>query len=357
MSQQPCGIFQETYKEDMAVFQTPFIKFWMSLLFVLLLIFPCICKPLNAALHTNTLYLMNLIGIYIIGAHGLNILTGFTGQISLGHGAFMGVGAYASAILTVKAGVPFWIALPLAGLITAMVGMVFGIPSLRLKGLYLAIATMAAQFIIGYAMRNWSTLTGGSSGIVVSSPSFFGIDLDSDRSYYYLVYAFVIAATLYTKNLTRTRPGRAFVAIRDRYLAAEVIGVNVWFYRILSFGVSSFLVGIAGSLWAHYVLVVNDEAFGIWLSIQYLAMIIIGGMGSVLVAIYGAVFMTLLPILLRIPEHALTQVYPGVFAIFQSMTEGVFGLIIILFLIFEPDGLAARWHTIKNYWKLWPFSY
>jgi len=357
MSLQQSGIFHETYKEDMAIFQTPFIKFWMVAFFIFLAVFPWINKPFNAIFNTNTLYLMNLIGIYIIGAHGLNVLTGFTGQISLGHGAFMGVGAYASAILTIKAGVPFWIALPLAGLITAFVGMVFGIPSLRLKGLYLAIATMAAQFIIGYAMRNWSALTGGSTGLVVSSPSFFGMELDTDRSYYYLVYTLVIAATLYTKNLTRTRPGRAFVAIRDRYLAAEVIGVNVWFYRILSFGISSFMVGIAGSLWAHYVLVVNDEAFGIWLSIQYLAMIIIGGMGSVLGAIYGAVFMTLLPILLRIPEHALTQIYPGVFAIFQSLTEGVFGLIIILFLIFEPDGLAARWHTIKNYWKLWPFSY
>lgn len=357
MSLQQCGIFHETYKEDMAVFQTPFIKFWMGALFVFLAVFPWVSKPLNAMLNTNTLYLMNLIGIYIIGAHGLNILTGFTGQISLGHGAFMGVGAYASAILTVKAGIPFWIALPLAGLITALIGMVFGIPSLRLKGLYLAIATMAAQFIIEYAMRNWTSLTGGSSGLVVSSPSFFGFELDSDRSYYYLVYFFVILATIYTKNITRTRPGRAFVAIRDRYLAAEVIGVNVWFYRILSFGVSSFMVGVAGSLWAHYVLVVNDEAFRIWLSIQYLAMIIIGGMGSVLGAIYGAIFMTVLPILLRIPEHALTQIYPGIFAVFQSMTEGVFGLIIILFLIFEPDGLAARWHTIKNYWKLWPFSY
>ena len=357
MSMQPSGIFHETYKEDMAIFQTPFIKFWMAVLFLFLIIFPWISKPFNVMFNTNTLYLMNLIGIYIIGAHGLNILTGFTGQISLGHGAFMGVGAYASAIFTLKAGLPFWIALPLAGLVTAIVGMVFGIPSLRLKGLYLAIATMAAQFIIEYAMRNWTTLTGGSSGLVVDSPSFFGISIDSDRSYYYLIYVFVIAATLYTKNITRTRPGRAFVAIRDRYLAAEVIGVNVWFYRILSFGISSFMVGIAGSLWAHYVLVVNDEAFKIGLSVTYLAMIIIGGMGSVLGAVYGAVFMTLLPILLRIPEHALTKVYPGIFAIFQSMTEGVFGLIIILFLVFEPDGLAARWHTIKNYWKLWPFSY
>jgi len=357
MSLQQSGIFHETYKDDMGIFQTKFIKFWMAALLVLLAVFPWISKPVNTMLNTNTLYLMNLIGIYIIGAHGLNILTGFTGQISLGHGAFMGVGAYASAIFTIKIGLPFWMALPLAGVVTAIVGMVFGIPSLRLKGLYLAIATMAAQFIIEYAMRNWTALTGGSAGMVVSAPSFFGIPLDTDRSYYYLIYVIVIAATIYTKNITRTRPGRAFVAIRDRYLAAEVIGVNVWFYRILSFGISSFMVGIAGSLWAHYVLVVNDEAFGIWLSVQYLAMIIIGGMGSVLGAIYGAVFMTMLPIFLRIPEHALTQIYPGVFAIFQSLTEGVFGLIIILFLIFEPDGLAARWHTIKNYWKLWPFSY
>ncbi len=357
MSLQQSGIFHEKYREDMAIFQTPFIKFWIAGLFLFLLAFPWISGPFNKVLNTNTIYLMNLIGIYIIGAHGLNILTGFTGQISLGHGAFMGVGAYASAIFTLKAGLPFWVALPLAGLVAALVGMVFGIPSLRLKGLYLAIATMAAQFIIEYAMRNWTGLTGGSAGLVVESPSFFGIVLDTDRSYYYLIYVIVIAATIYTKNITRTRPGRAFVAIRDRYLAAEVIGVNVWLYRILSFGISSFMVGIAGGLWAHYVLVVNDEAFGIWLSVQYLAMIIIGGMGSVLGAIYGAIFMTILPILLRIPEHALIKIYPGVFAIFQSLTEGVFGLIIILFLIFEPDGLAARWHTIKNYWKLWPFSY
>ncbi len=354
---QQCGIFHQTYKDDMAVFQTPFVKFGMAGLFLFLLIFPFISKPLSAILNTNVLYMANLIGIYIIGAHGLNILTGYTGQISLGHGAFMGVGAYTSAILTVKAGVPFWIALPLAGIVTALIGMVFGIPSLRLKGLYLAIATMAAQFIIEYAMRNWTTLTGGSAGMVVSSPVFFGFEIRSDRSYYYLIYVFVILATLYTKNLTRTRPGRAFVAIRDRYLSAEVMGVNVWLYRILSFGVSSFLVGISGALWGHYVRVVSDEHFGIWLSIQYLAMIIIGGMGHVLGAIYGAIFMTMLPELLRIPTHFLTGIFPNIFAVFHSMREGVFGLIIILFLIFEPDGLAARWHSVKNYWKLWPFSY
>ena len=167
----------------------------------------------------------------------------------------------------------------------------------------------------------------------------------------------MILATLFTKNLTRSRSGRAFVAIRDRYLSAEVMGVNVWGYRILSFGVSSFMVGIAGSLWAHYVRVISDEHFTIGLSVQYLASIIIGGLGSVTGAIYGAIFMTLLPELLRIPERALSHVWENAFTIVNQLREGTFGLLVVLFIIFEPDGLAHRWNKIKAYWKLWPFSY
>jgi branched-chain amino acid transport system permease protein len=352
-----CGVFHQSYQEDMAVFQTVFIKVCIGLFFVGLFAFPFVAKPISKVVGTNVLYMANLIGIYIIGAHGLNILTGYTGQISLGHGAFMGVGAYASAILTTNYHVSFWIALPLAGLIAALVGMFFGIPSLRLKGLYLAIATMAAQFIIEYVMRNATWLTGGSSGMSVVPPSFFGLPLNTDRRYFYLIYAFVILATLFTKNLTRARPGRAFVAIRDRYISAEVMGVNVWLYRILSFGVSAFMAGVAGSLWAHYVMVISDEHFVIWLSIQYLAMVIIGGMGSVIGGIFGAIFMTVLPELLRIPERFLSDAFPNIFAIFHALRDGTFGLIVVLFIIFEPDGLAARWKTIKNYWKLWPFSY
>jgi branched-chain amino acid transport system permease protein len=365
-----CGVFHQSYREDMAIFQTGFVKFWMAALFVWMAVFPYFAKPIGKVVGTNVLYLAILIGIYIIGALGLNILVGYTGQISLGHGAFMGVGAFASAILTMKLGVSFWIALPLSGIVTAFVGMFFGIPSLRLKGLYLAIATMAAQFILEYGMRNSTALTGGSAGMSVRSPVFFvdpadlllkgqfhSVALSTDRRYYYLVYVIVILAVLFTKNLTRTRPGRAFVAIRDRYISAEVMGVNVWLYRILSFGVSSFMVGVAGSLWAHYVLVISDEHFVIWLSVQYLAMVIIGGLGSVSGSIFGAIFMTVLPELLRIPENALTQIWPNIFAIFNSLRDGTFGLIIVLFIIFEPDGLAARWQTIKNYWKLWPFAY
>lgn len=385
-----CGLFFEDYEKDEKIFQTTWLKIWLAGFLVFLIFLPTFAPHLSSALNTNVTNLVIIIMIYIIGAHGLNILTGYTGQISLGHGAFMGVGAYTAAILANGVGgqpVPFYLALPAAGLMAAAVGMIFGTPSLRLKGLYLAIATMAAQFILDHTMRNWTSMTGGSAGLMVpyaaipipafiaeikpewftqftesNLESWFGIfkykfELNSDIKFYYLAFIMVILATWFMKNITRTRTGRAFVAVRDRYLAAEVIGVNLFKYRILSFGVSSFYVGIAGGLWGYYITIISDEHFTILLSIQFLAMCIIGGLGHVLGGIFGAIFMVLLPELLRIPAEALTGVFPNMFQIFGTLQEGVFGLIIVLFLIFEPDGLAARWHTMRAYWKLWPFSY
>ena len=352
----PCGLFFSKYQNDDAIFKTVWLKCWMVVLALFLLTFPLYGQQVSDAFGFNTLNLFNLIFIYIVGAHGLNLLTGYTGQISLGHGAFMGVGAYTAGILA-NLGVPFWLCLPLAGLMAAAVGMIFGIPSLRLKGLYLAIATMAAQFIIVYAMRNWTSLTGGSAGLGVPSAELFGFVFDTDFSFYYLSLTFAAAATMYLKNITRTRTGRAFVAVRDRYLAAEVIGVNLFKYRIMSFGISSFMVGIAGGLWAYYITIISDEHFTILLSIQYLAMIIVGGLGHVLGSIFGVIFMVLLPELLRLPTEHLTDIFPNIFEVFAALREMIFGLIVIAFLIFEPDGMAARWHTIRSYWKLWPFSY
>ncbi|MFH1033210.1 MAG: branched-chain amino acid ABC transporter permease [Pseudomonadota bacterium] len=352
----PCGLFFSSYRKDDAIFHTLWLKCWMVALFVFLLSYPLYAPHVSRVVGFNTTNLFNLIFIYIVGAHGLNLLTGYTGQISLGHGAFMGVGAYTAGILA-NAGWPFWLALPVAGLMTAAVGMIFGIPSLRLRGLYLAIATMAAQFILDYAMRNWESLTGGSSGLMVPSASLGPITFDNDRYFYYLALFFAVLATLYLKNVTRTRTGRAFVAVRDRYLSAEVIGVNLFKYRIMSFGISSFMVGISGGLWAYYINIISDEHFTMWLSVQYLAMIIVGGLGHVLGSIFGVIFMVVLPELLRLPAQALTDIYPNIFGIFASLREMIFGLIVILFLIFEPDGLAARWHTVRAYWKLWPFSY
>jgi branched-chain amino acid transport system permease protein len=352
----PCGLFFTSYEKDDAIFKTKWLKGWMTAFAVFLLTYPLYGQQVSDLIGFNTLNLFNLIFIYIIGAHGLNLLTGYTGQISLGHGAFMGVGAYTAGILA-NMGVPFWLCLPAAGVMTAAIGMIFGIPSLRLKGLYLAIATMAAQFIIDYAMRNWTSLTGGSSGLIVPAAQIGDFVFDSDASFYYIGLLFAAGATIYLKNLTRTRTGRAFIAVRDRYLAAEVIGVNLFKYRILSFGISSFMVGIAGGLWAFYITIISDEHFTMWLSVQYLAMCIVGGLGHVLGSIFGVVFMVVLPELLRLPAEALTDIYPNIFGIFASLREMIFGIIVILFLIFEPDGLAARWHTIRAYWKLWPFSY
>ena len=293
----------------------------------------------------------------MIGAVGLNILTGFTGQISLGQGAFLGVGAYTSAYITAKLGLSFWVGVPAAGLVTAMAGMVFGIPSLRLKGLYLAIATLASQFILEWVFLRWESVTGGSYGIVIPRPSLGGYVFESDRSYYYIVLLIAVAMVLFAANLMRTRTGRAFMAVRDHYISAEIMGINLFKYRILSFAISSFYAGVAGALYGHSLRFVSSEQFNIEVSIVYLAMIIIGGLGSILGSIYGAVFMILLPKLLTIVTAKLAVGIPGIAELATALEQGIFGAIIIVFLIFEPDGIAHRWKMVKAYWKLYPFSY
>ncbi|MBN2333241.1 MAG: branched-chain amino acid ABC transporter permease [Deltaproteobacteria bacterium] len=350
MSANICGDYKTSYKEDMVLFQTTFSKFWIIAFVLALYVVPLF-------LGNYVLYVANMICIAVIGALGINILTGFTGQISLGHGAFIGIGAYTSGYLTMKLGVPFIVALPAAGVVTALFGMVFGIPSLRLKGLYLAIATLAAQFIIEYLMVHLEPITNGVLGLLVDYPSVFGFSFDTDLKYFYLTVSIAILATLYAKNLIRTRPGRAFIAIRDRYISAEVMGVNLFKYKLMAFGISSFLAGIAGSLWAHYVTIITPEHFTIGVSIEYLAMIIIGGLGHLIGAIYGAIFMVLLPEVLRLMSESMSGQFPMIVNMFAAIKEGIFGAIIIGFLVYEPDGLAHRWQMIKAYWKLWPFSY
>lgn len=299
---------------------------------------------------------MTEVGIAIIACHGLNILTGFTGQISLGHAAFVGVGAYTCSIL-IQHGVPFIIALPMAGVMAALVGMIFGIPSLRLRGLYLAIATIAAQFIIEFTIRRWDSLTGGVEGMFVEPGTLGPFHFDNRLQLYYLTFVLAVVATIIIKNIVRARSGRAFVAIRDRYLAAEVIGVHVFKYRLMSFAVSSFFAGIAGALLAQYLEVITHESFTIHQSIDYLAMCIIGGLGHVLGGIYGVGFWFILERILEVVTTNLNTAFPDHITWFVSIKEIVFGCVIVLFLIFEPDGLAARWRTIRAYWKLWPFSY
>lgn len=345
-----CGVFRRTYEEDMAFRHTAFARSRIYLLLLAIVVFPFVASEYYVGIA-------NLIGIAIIGALGLNILTGFTGQISVGQGAFLGVGAYTSAILATKLGLPFWFTLPVAGLVTALVGCVFGVPSLRLKGLYLVIATLAGQVIIEWTIGHWTGLTGGSQGMSgISSPELGPLAFDSRVKYYFLTYAAVILATLFASNLFRSKVGRAFVAVRDRDLAAETMGVNLFRYKMLAFATSSFYVGVAGSLWAHYLNMISPEHFTVGVSIEYLAMIIIGGLGTVSGSIFGAIFMTLLPVILRELTGPLSPILP-VTQVFNALREGIFGIVIIVFLIYEPHGLARIWRNIKDYFRLWPFSY
>lgn len=345
----PAGLFHENYRTDERIFQTWFVWSWL-----IVFLLACVLFPLFASKYLVSV--MIEAGIAIIACHGLNLLTGFTGQISLGHSAFMGVGAYTCSIL-IAHGVPFILALPAAGAMAALVGMVFGIPSLRLRGLYLAMATIAAQFIIEFIIRRWDKLTGGVEGMYVDPGTLGPLHFNDYIHLYYLTLVLAVAATLVTKNIVRARSGRAFVAIRDRYLAAEVIGVNIFKYRLMSFAASSFYAGIAGALLAQYLEVITHESFTIRQSIDYLAMCIVGGLGHLLGGIFGVGFWFILERILEIVTTTLNSNYPDHITWFVSIKEIVFGFVIIFFLIFEPDGIAARWRTIRAYWKLWPFSY
>jgi branched-chain amino acid transport system permease protein len=345
-----CGDFKETYLQDEAIFQSLPVKFFLALFFMFLMVFPFMA---NAYL----LYMANMIGFAVIGAVGLNLLTGFTGQISLGHSAFIGVGAYTSAILITRYGLSFWISLPIAGLVSALAGMIIGLPSFRVKGLYLCIATLASQFIFEFIFVHWESVTNGITGIHIPPPRIGGFKFATERDFYWITLFFAVLAVGYARNLVRSRMGRAFVAIRDRDLSAEIIGINLLHYKLSSFAISSFYAGITGALWMSFLKVVTPEHFPFILSIQFLAMVIIGGMGSVLGSIFGAVFMTIIPEILNYITGVVKMQAPGYEQFFIPLKEVVFGGLIIIFLIFEPKGLAEIWNRVKNFFRLWPFSY
>ncbi len=344
------GIFYTSYQKDMALRRTPAQKIRLALLLILLVTFPFFAGRYY-------LNLANQIGIAVIGAIGLNILVGYTGQISLGQGGFMAVGAYTAGILTARYGVPWWASTLIACVVASLVGMIFGIPSLRLKGLYLAIATLAAQVIILWVVTHWKAVTGGVEALVVPHPKLFGIRMNTDFNFYWVIWGCVLLTTILTVNLFRTHYGRAFIAIRDQDIAASVMGVDLFRYKLLAFAISSFFVGLAGALTAHYRSIVTWERFTMDVSVTYLAMIIIGGLGSVTGSYLGATFMVLLPNLLTNLGRSIRTVLPTIDTLLPFIQQGMFGLVIILFLIFEPEGLNKIWKDIKDYFRLWPFSY
>ena len=343
------GNYKETYASDEALLRTPAVRGWMGALAVGAVAFPFVAGD-------YLLYLANLMGILAIAALGLNILTGFTGQISLGHAAFMGIGAYTAGFLASRLQVPFWISLPAAGLTACLAGIVVGVPSLRIKGLYLAIATLAAQVIAEWVFVNWTSVTGGIRGINVPPASVLGIPLDSDFRIYFLVQGVAALHVWLASNLFRTRWGRAFIAIRDRDIAAELIGISLFRTKILSFMVSSSFAGIAGGLYAYFTRVVTPENFPLSLSIQFLAIAIVGGLGSIKGTLFGTVFMTLVPEMLKVVVGVLRDVWPDGQAYLFPLRDVVFGLLIVVFLIFEPRGLAEIWNRTKRFFALWPFK-
>lgn len=338
-----------SYDQALRLFPTDWSKVRILLTLIFVLVFPFFASG-------GQLGLANLTLIYIIGALGLNVTTGFTGQISLGQGAFVGVGAFASAYFFTVVGMPFIVSVLCASVLTALVGCFFGIPSVRLKGLYLAIATLAAQFILEYIFKSWDSVTGGSSGMSAGAPEILGYEFDNDFSIYWLLLVVCTLCMLFVRNLRRTSTGRALMAVRDHDLAAEIMGINLFRTKVLAFGIGSFFAGLAGALWGHYVGYVTPEQFTLGLSISFLVMIIVGGLGSVLGSVLGALFVVLLPEVLNSTARFLVSDPATLADLLAYLRDGLFGVMIIVILITEPNGLAAWWDRVKTYWHLYPFA-
>jgi branched-chain amino acid transport system permease protein len=346
----PSGTRNYDYARDMAVLRTK--THWAFFIGLLIIVF-------TAPLYLGNYWLgvFNLIGITIIAVTGLNILIGYCGQLSIGHAGFMAVGAYTTAILTHRLGLPFLAGLICSGFSAGLIGIIFGLPSVRVKGFYLAITTIAAQFIIIWVINHWS-VTGGFVGMDVPRASIFGFVFKTEASQFYLIMVIVALCIFLAKNLARGRVGRAFIAVRDNDLAAEVMGINLLYYKLLAFFIGCFLAGIAGALYAHWAGFLNAENFTLTDSILYIGMVIIGGLGTTIGPIIGAV-------LIRLLQQLIIYISPFIENAIPSLSTGfttglgpmVFGLAIILFLILEPRGLAHRWTLFKAAYRLWPFSY
>ena len=350
----PAGDYDRSYEQDMAIIRKPWQ--WVLLGVSLLVLF--LAPRLGNAYVTGTI---NQIGYTVIALQGLNLLTGYTGQISLGQAAFMMVGGYASGLLTIHWNLPFYLALPFGALITGLVGLLFGLPSLRVKGFYLAMATLAAQFIIPWLSRqpflgDWF---GGTTGFIRIPPvEMFGIEFGEQSSFVYITLVVLLITTVLTVNITRTRLGRALVAIRDNDLAAELLGVNLFGYKLRAFFLAALFAGVAGALRAHSERGVGTE-FGylIDVSILFLGMLVIGGLGTNLGPYLGGIFVILLDDAATWVGGYLGEVFPAQSAQLESSFRPIFfGLILVLFLIYEPRGMAYRWTLIKAGWRLRPFS-
>ena len=336
-------IFKTDYEQDIRLAKHGGHVFWYGLLCVLLAAAPLLLSEYLLAQLTFIL-------IYGIVGLGLMLLAGFTGLFSIGHAAFLGVGAYTQAVFT-GMGVPFPVALALAALLSAAVGIVVGLPALRVKGIYLGIATLSFGFIVEEAFARWESVTGGNAGKSVGQVNIFGWVADSGTSFYFVCLVIAVLCTLACINLLRTSTGRAFVAIRDSEISAQSMGIHLAYYKTLSFAISAALAGIGGALYAHQIRFLSPDQFNIIQSIDLLLMVVIGGLGSIHGAFLGAIFLIGLPQAIS----AVKDYLPEAIAQAPGLKAVIYGAVLIAFVLFEPLGLYGRWLKVRTYLQLFPF--
>ncbi len=348
----PCGVHFSAYKEAKSFLHTPYQWTSLIILFIFLLLLPFI-------LPAKLVSMMSIMAILLVVVLGLQITTGLSGQINLGQSAFMGMGAFATASLAINFHLPFWLSIPGGGLAAALLGIIFGMPALRVKGFYLALTTMAAQVLFPLLILNLpSSWFGSSMGLGLEPAKIGSYVIQSRTGLYFLVMGGAVIMSFFAFNLTRSRTGRALVALRDNDIVAEIMGVNLFYYKTLAFAIGAMFAGIGGGLWAYYLRFVMVDQFTLWNSIWYVGMVIVGGTGSILGAIFGTFAIHGLEELLVTLGPWLSEAFPnlGGTAWFTGMNV-VLGGVIILFLIFEPKGLAHRWSVIKHSFRIWPYPY
>ena len=351
MSRQPraSGYFRTRYEQDLTLLTTRLERASLAVFVLALLAFPLVASAFQLDLACQVL-------LASVGALSLMLLTGYAGQISLGHAGLIAAGAFTVGILFRETNAPFWITLPAAALVGALLGIIFGLPSLRLRGLYLAVSTLALHFVVIYLGGEYESRRGFSTGILIDPPNVAGVSISDGRVWYFILLAAAAATLLMCLNLMRARTGRAWRAIRAHETVAEALGIGIAGYKVLAFVISSAITAVAGALFAYYRGFVSVEAFSLFLTIQYLAMVIVGGMGSLLGALLGAAFVTLFPYVIEAGLLALPGAQRYADLLF-AVNYAAFGLVMILFLIFEPLGLVGIWHRIQSYFLLWPLKH
>jgi branched-chain amino acid transport system permease protein len=357
-------LFKTSYGQDLTLFRDGFQRNWYVVLLAGMLVLPFLAPT----------YLVDISLVFIYGLCGLSlmVLAGYTGLVSLGHAAFLGIGAYAHVFVTQDLALPWVAGVIVATVVTAAVGVVVGVPALRMTGVYLTIATLAFALIIQEVFARWDRVTGGLKGKAVDKPAIFGVSFATDQAFYFLSLAVIIGALWLTANLLRTPTGRAWVAIRDSEIAAQSMGVSLAAYKTLAFAYSAALMGVAGALFAHKIGFLAPDIFSVLLSIQFLLMVVVGGLGSLHGAIYGAVFVALLPVGIAQARDAVPALVGQAFGIFGTsaanavflaldrfvkqpgLEPGIFGLILVLVILFEPFGIYGRWLKLKVYFSLFP---